>query len=62
MGIIHFHNNTSIQTNKIFHSLKFFKENEDVSFFKYIIFLKIDEDTYLLSLKSKLTRLHIFKR
>jgi hypothetical protein len=44
------------QLNKIFQSFKDLKENDDISFFKYLNSLNLDESTYILSLKSKLIR------
>jgi hypothetical protein len=35
------------QANQIFQSLKKLKENDDISFFKYIKFLNLDENTYI---------------
>ncbi len=61
MGIIHFHNKTSIhKQKKIFQFLKDLKENDDISFLKYLNSLNLDEITYILSLRSTLTKLHIF--
>jgi hypothetical protein len=45
---------------KIFQCKKNLKENDDISFPKIIKFLNINETTYILSLRSKLTKLHIF--
>ncbi len=47
------------KTNKIFQSLKYLKENDDISCSEYINYLHLDESTYILSLRSKLTKLHI---
>jgi hypothetical protein len=47
-------------SNKIFQSLKDLKENDDISFFKYLNSLNLNESTYILSLKSKLTKLQLF--
>jgi hypothetical protein len=48
------------QTNKIFQSLKDLKENDDISFFEYPNSLNLGENTYILSLRSKFKKLHIF--
>jgi hypothetical protein len=58
METIFHNNNFHTQTNKIFQSLKELKENNDI--LKYLNYLNLDESTYILSLKSKLTKLHIF--
>jgi hypothetical protein len=42
-----------IQANKIFQSLKNLKENEDISFFEFLNFLNLDENTYVLNLKRR---------
>jgi len=47
------------QANKIFQSLKNLKENDNISFSEYLKFLNLDESTYILSLKNKLTKPHI---
>jgi hypothetical protein len=41
------------QTNKIFQSLKYLNEDDDISFFEHLIFLNLNENTYIFSLKSK---------
>jgi hypothetical protein len=38
---------------------KYLKENDDTSFYEYLNSLNLDENTYILSLRSK-TKLHIF--
>ncbi len=43
------------QIKYIFQSLRYLKENEDISFFKFLNCLNLDENTHVLSLKSKLT-------
>jgi len=48
------------QANKIFQSLKDFLKNDDISFFEYLNSLNLDENTYILSLRNKLTKLHNF--
>jgi hypothetical protein len=40
--------------------LKNLKENDDISFFKYIKFENFDESTNILSLRSTLTKPRIF--
>jgi hypothetical protein len=40
--------------------LKRFKKNDDILFFEYLNYLNMNENTYILSLRSKLTKLHIF--
>jgi hypothetical protein len=45
MKMIHFHNNTSIHKRKKIQSLKYLKENEDMSFFLILKFLNLDENT-----------------
>ncbi len=42
-------------------SLKILKENDNISFFEYLNFLNLHENTYILSLRSKLTKPHIKK-
>ncbi len=46
------------QANKIFQSLKYLEENDDISVFEYLNSLNLDENTYILNLRSKLTKLH----
>jgi hypothetical protein len=46
------------KANKIFQSLKDFFKNDDIIFWIFK-FSKFDENTYILSLRSKLTKLHI---
>ncbi len=41
------------QTNKIFQSLKYLNEDDDISFFEHLIFLNLNENTYIFILKSK---------
>jgi hypothetical protein len=54
MGIIHFSQQyLHTQTKYIFQSLKDFFKNEDISFSKFVNFLNLDENTYILSLRSK---------
>jgi hypothetical protein len=61
MKIIHFHNNTSIhKQTQYFNFLKDFFKNDDISFFEYLNSLNLDKSTYILSLRNKLTKLHIF--
>jgi len=48
------------QANKIFQSSKNLKENSDISFYEYLIFLILDESTNILNLRSKFTKPHIF--
>jgi hypothetical protein len=50
------------KTNKIFQPLKDLKENDDISFYEYLNSLHLDESTYILILRSKLTKLQIFKK
>jgi len=50
------------QVKNIFQSLKNLKRNQDISFSKFQNSLNFDENTYILSLKSKLTKSHIFKK
>jgi hypothetical protein len=50
------------QANKIFQSLKYVKENKDISFLKNLNSLNLDENTYILSLKNKLTNPQFFKK
>ncbi len=49
------------QIDKIFQSLKDFFLNDDISFFEYLNSLNLDESTYILSFRSKLTKRHIFE-
>jgi hypothetical protein len=49
--------NTSKQNILIFKDLK---ENDDISFFEYLNSLNLDGSTYILSLRSKLTKSYIF--
>jgi hypothetical protein len=49
--------NISKQNISIF---KIFLKNDDISFFEYLYHLNLDENTYILSLRSKLTKPHIF--
>jgi len=60
MEMIHFHNNTSKQKQFFFQYLKDLKENDDISFFEYLNFETLMK-VYILNLKIKLTKLHIFK-
>jgi hypothetical protein len=53
--ITHFHNNTSKHKQ-----IKYLKENDDISFFEYLNSLNLDECTYILSFRSKLTKSYIF--
>jgi len=46
------------QAKNKFQSLKYVKENKDISFSKFLNSLNFDENTYILSLKSKLTNPH----
>jgi hypothetical protein len=48
------------KTNKIFQYLKDLFKNDDIPFSEYLNFLNLDESTYILSLRNKLTKLHIF--
>jgi hypothetical protein len=41
------------QANKIFQSLKYLNEDDDISFFKHLNYLNLNENTYILSLKNK---------
>jgi len=50
------------QAKNIFQSLKNLKENEDISFLKFINSLNLHENTYILSLINKLTKLCIFSK
>jgi len=60
MEIIHFHNNTSKHKQFFFSIFKIFIKNDDISFKKYLKYLKFGENTYILSFKIKLTELYIF--
>ncbi len=40
--------------------MKYFFKNDEISFSKYLNSLNLYESTYILSLKSKLIKLHIF--
>jgi hypothetical protein len=50
------------QANKIFQSLRDLKKNDDISSSEYLKILNLDENTYILSLKNKLRKPHIFKK
>jgi len=39
---------------------KIFEKNEDISFFEFLNSLNLDENTYILNLRSKLTKSHFF--
>jgi len=60
MEIIHFHNNTSIHKQKKNSISEICKRNEDISFSKFVNSLNLDQNTYILILKSKLTNPHFF--
>jgi hypothetical protein len=42
--------------------LKILKENEDISFLKNLISLNLDENTYILIMRNKLTKPHNFQK
>jgi hypothetical protein len=50
------------QANTIFQYLKDLKENDDISFFEYLNSLNLDENTYILNLRSKLTKSQFLKK
>jgi hypothetical protein len=61
MEIIRFHNNTSKhKQKKKFQYLKNIFKNDDISFFEYLKFKNLNENTYIISLKSKLTKPYMF--
>jgi hypothetical protein len=61
MEIIHFHNNTSIHNQiYIFQSLRNLNFFENISFSEILNSLNVDENTYILSLSSKLRKVHMF--
>jgi hypothetical protein len=47
-------------TSKIDSIFEKFKENENMSFFEFLDSLNFDENMYILSLRRKLTKPHIF--
>jgi hypothetical protein len=49
-----------MQAKNIFQSLKNLKGNQDISFLEFLNSLNLDENTYILSLRSKLIESHIF--
>jgi len=49
------------QAKKKIQFLKYVKENEDISFSKFLNSLNLDEKIYIKRLKSKLTNPHFFK-
>ncbi len=48
------------QAKNISPFFKYLKENEDISFSEFLNFWNLDENTYILSLRSKLTKAHFF--
>jgi len=46
MGIIHFHNNTSIHKQKYILIFERFLKNENISFFEFLNSLNLNENTY----------------
>jgi hypothetical protein len=47
-------------SKKISPFFKYLKENKNISFSEFLNSLNLDENAYILSLKSKLTKAHFF--
>jgi hypothetical protein len=60
MGIIYFHDIPPYTNKKYISIFEIFLKNEDISFFDFLHYLNLDQNTYILHLKRKLTNLDIF--